>query len=47
MFLFIFIANYIYSIAAMEIIFPKIYFSILYELFEIEVSKNYPKIGLN
>ena len=39
MFLFIFIAKCIFSIAAMEIICPKTYFSLLYELFKIEVPK--------
>ena len=39
MFIFIFIAKYIFSIAAMEIICSKTYFSLLHELFEIEVPK--------
>ena len=39
MFLFIFIAKYIFSIAAMEIICSKTYFSLLYELFKIEAPK--------
>ena len=39
MFSFIFIAKYIYSIAAMEIICSKTYFSLLYELFKVEVPK--------
>ena len=39
MFLFIFIAKYIFSIAATEIIISKIYFSLLYGLFNIEVPK--------
>ena len=43
MILFIFIAKYIFSIAAMEIIFSKIYFSLLYELLKIEVAKITPK----
>ena len=39
MFLFIFIANYICSIAAMETICSKTYFSLSYKLFKIEVPK--------
>ena len=39
MFLFIFIAKYIFYIAATEIICSKTYFSLLYELFKIEVPK--------
>ena len=39
MFLFIFIAKYIFSIATMEIIFSKTYCSLLYELFKLEVPK--------
>ena len=39
MFLFIFIEKCIFSIAAMEIICSKTYFSLLYELFKIEVPK--------
>ena len=39
MFLFIFIARYIFSIVGMEIICSKIYFSLLYELFKLEVPK--------
>ena len=39
MFLFISIAKYIVSIAAMEIICFKTYFSLLYELFKKEVPK--------
>ena len=38
-YLFIVIAKYIFSIAAMEIIFSRTYFSLLYELFKIEVQK--------
>ena len=34
-----FIVKYIYSIAAMEIIYSKTYFSLLYELFKIKVPK--------
>ena len=39
MFLFIFIAKHIFSIAAMEIICSKTYFSLLSELFKIKVPK--------
>ena len=39
MFLFIFIAKYIFSIGAIEIICSKTYFRLLYELFKIEVPK--------
>ena len=39
MFLFIFIAKYIFSIIAVEIICSKTYFSLLYELFKIEAPK--------
>ena len=39
MFLFIFIAKYILSIAPMEIICSKTYYSLLYQLFKIEVPK--------
>ena len=39
MFLFIFIAKYIFSIAAMEIPCSKTHFSLSYELFKIEVPK--------
>ena len=39
MFLFSFIAKFIFSIAAMEIICSKAYFSLLYELFKTEVPK--------
>ena len=45
MFLFIFIAIYIFSIADMEIICSKIYFSLLYELLKLEVQK-LPKNGI-
>ena len=34
-----FIVKYIYSIAAMEIIYSETYFSLLYELFKIKVPK--------
>ena len=43
MLLFIFIGNYIFSIAAMEIICSKTYFTLLYELFKTEVPKITPK----
>ena len=39
MFLFSFIAKYIFSIAAMETMCSKKYFSLLYELFKIHVPK--------
>ena len=39
MFLFIFIAKYIFFIATMETICSKTYFSLLYESFKIEVPK--------
>ena len=35
----VFIAKYVFSIAAMEIISSKKYFTLLYELFKIEVPK--------
>ena len=38
-YLFTVIAKYIFSIAAMKIIFSRTYFSLLYELFKIEVPK--------
>ena len=47
MFSFIFIAKYIYSIAAMEIICSKTYFSLLYELFKVEVPKITQKMGMD
>ena len=43
MFLFIFIAKYIFFSAAMEIICSKTYFSLLQELFKIEVPKTTQK----
>ena len=46
MFLFIFIAKYIFSIVAIEIICSKTYFSLLYELFKIEaLYEKLPKNG--
>ena len=39
MFLFIFIEKYIFSIATMEIICSKTYFSLFYKLFKIEDQK--------
>ena len=39
MFLFIFLAKYIFSVATTEKICSKTYFSILYELFKIKVPK--------
>ena len=39
MFLFIFIAKYIFYIAAMEIVCSKTYFSLLHELSKMEVPK--------
>ena len=39
MFLFVFIVKYMFSIAAMEIVISKTYFSLLYQLFKIEVPK--------
>ena len=39
MLLLIFIAKYIFSIAAIEVISSKLYFRLLYELFKIEVPK--------
>ena len=46
MFLFIFIGKYIFFIAAMEIICSKTYFSLLHELFQIEIPKITQKLGL-
>ena len=45
MFLFIFVAKYIFSTAAMKIICSKTHFSLLYELFKIEVPKITQKLG--
>ena len=45
MFLFIFVAKYIFSAAAMKIICSKTHFSLLYELFKIEVPKITQKLG--
>ena len=43
MFLSVFIAKYMFSTAAMEIILEKLYFSLFYELFKIEVPKTTQK----
>ena len=43
MLLFIFIAKYTFSIVAREIVFSKTYFSLLQELFKIDVPKITPK----